>query len=56
MEIDKDKLKEKLKKNPHLSSRQAARHFGCSQTTIRRKAAEIGIKFNGKSNWCKYEA
>tara|TARA_R100000664_G_C2742727_1_gene130945 strand:+ start:825 stop:995 length:171 start_codon:yes stop_codon:yes gene_type:complete len=50
--IDKNKLKQKIKDGQ--SSRLTAMQFGCSQTTIRRKAKEIGLKFNSKTNWNKY--
>lgn len=49
MKIDKDKLKKKIKEGK--SSRHVAMQFGCSPSTIRRKAAELGLKFNGKTNW-----
>ena len=51
MKIDKDKLKEKIIEGK--SSRHVAMQFGVSPTTIRRKAAEIGLKFNGKTTWGK---
>ena len=50
MKIDKDKLKQKIIEGK--SSRHVAMQFGCSPSTIRRKAAELGLKFNGKTNWC----
>lgn len=53
MNIDKEKLKQKIKQGE--SSRAVAMQFGCSPSTIRRKAAELGLKFNGKSDWGKYE-
>jgi hypothetical protein len=49
MKIDKDKLKQKIIEGK--SSRLVAMQFGCSPSTIRRKAAELGLKFNGKTNW-----
>ena len=51
MKIDKDKLKEKIIEGK--SSRHVAMQFGVSPSTIRRKAAEIGLKFNGKTTWGK---
>tara|TARA_R100000734_G_scaffold19136_1_gene18417 strand:+ start:7971 stop:8144 length:174 start_codon:yes stop_codon:yes gene_type:complete len=50
--IDLSKLKNKIKNGQ--SSRETAMQFGCSPTHIRRVAAEVGLKFNAKSNWKKY--
>tara|TARA_X000001036_G_C20483180_1_gene726559 strand:- start:142 stop:306 length:165 start_codon:yes stop_codon:yes gene_type:complete len=49
MKIDKTKLEKKIKKGQ--SSRVTAMQFGCSPSQIRREAAKIGLKFNGKLNW-----
>ena len=43
------KLEKKIKKGQ--SSRVTAMQFGCSPSQIRREAAKIGLKFNGKLNW-----
>jgi len=51
MKINKDRLKEKIKQGK--SSRVVAMQFGVSPSTIRRKAAEIGMKFNCKTTWGK---
>ena len=52
MEIDKDKLKEKIQEGN--SSHDVAMTFGCSASTVKRKAKELGLKFKGKSHWRKY--
>lgn len=52
MKINKNKLKEKIKAGQ--SSRIVAMQLGCSPSTVRRKAAEMGLKFHGKTNWNKY--
>ena len=44
--MDKEKLEEFIKDH---STREAARHFGCSQTTIRRWVEKYDIKIN--ENW-----
>ena len=49
MEIDKDKLKKMIKQGK--SSHDAAMSFGCSPSTVRRKAAEIGLRFSAKTTW-----
>lgn len=43
------KLKEMVEKGK--SSHDAAMCLGCSPSTARRKAKEIGLKFKGKSYW-----
>jgi len=53
VKINKDKLKEKIKAGH--STRTVAMQLGCSPTTVRRKAAEMGLKFNNKSNWSNHD-
>ena len=53
MEIDKKKLKEKIQEGK--SSHDVAMTFGCSASTVKRKAKELGLKFKGKSHWRKYD-
>ena len=52
MEIDKKKLKEKIQEGK--SSHDVAMSFGCSASTVKRKAKELGLKFKAKSHWRKY--
>ena len=52
MEIDKKKLKEKIQEGK--SSHEVAMTFGCSASTVKRKAKELGLKFKAKSHWRKY--
>ena len=52
MEIDKDKLKEKIQEGK--SSHDVAMTFGCSTSTVKRKAEELGLKFKCKSHWRNY--
>ena len=52
MNIDKTRLEKKIKSGQ--SSRVTAMQFGCSPTQIRREAAKIGLKFNGKIDRKKY--
>ena len=47
MNIDKDKLKQKIEQGK--SSHDIAMH----PSTIRRKAKELGLKFEAKSHWRK---
>jgi len=51
MKIDKDKLKQKIIEGK--SSRHVAMQFGCSPSTIRRKAKELGLKFETQTWWRK---
>ena len=52
MEIDKKKLKEKIQEGK--SSHDVSMTFGCSASTEKRKAKELGLKFKAKSHWRKY--
>ena len=54
MKIDKQKLKEKIKQGK--SSHDVAMTLGCSPSTVRRKAKELGLKFKTKSHWHRYES
>ena len=54
MKIDKQKLKEKIQQGK--SSHDVAMTLGCSPSTVRRKAKELGLKFKTKSHWHKYES
>lgn len=51
MKIDKDKLEQKIKQGK--SSHDIAMTYDVHPSTIRRKAKELGLKFEGKSHWRK---
>lgn len=51
MKIDKEKLKQQIKDGK--SSHDVAMSYGVAPSTIRRKAAELGLKFVAKSYWRK---
>ena len=48
-QINKDKLIQQI--SAGKSSNDAERSLGVSQSTIMRKAKELGLTFKGKSNW-----
>ena len=51
MNIDKEKLKEKIKEGK--SSHDIAMAYDVHPSTIRRKAKKMGLKFEAKSHWRK---
>ena len=51
MNIDKDKLKQKIEQGK--SSHDIAMQYDVHPSTIRRKAKELGLKFEAKSHWRK---
>ena len=53
MEIDKDKLKEKIQEGK--SSHDVAMTLGCHASTVRSKAKQLCLKFKAKSHWRKYD-
>jgi|TARA_R110000796_G_scaffold212161_1_gene328293 hypothetical protein len=51
MKIDKQKLQKQIKEG--RSSHDVAMCYGVAPSTIRKKAKELGLKFEGKSYWRK---
>jgi len=50
--INKNKLEKQILQGK--SSHDVAMTFGCSTSTVKRKAKELGLKFKGKSHWRNY--